>query len=1269
MIRRVLFGVMIAAASGCSNDAPVEQPAPARHVQRPEHANSSRTAQQATPPTVQQPGSQPKAFGGRPPVFSNQAMESMAQIALRRKMSRLAEELQDAGAYVRGGIDDFDTIRRRLQPVREQLPLLDVSTETETPKWNKIRLNQLGKQFDAVRFRAHPAVQTDLYVSIAFTGSISKWEVIPVEGSQKKIAARATVWNVRVEALELPDDNTMIFMRIPGIPAAAENVLWLMRPDDAAWDVNIAVTFLPADSTRRSDNAASLAKSMGITYETPRFTADAQGAKDALQFAKSLMSRGGQNSGQFDSALQAVAPALPELAAGTEQGISWNRIVLNESGQGFDAFRFRCPLNSPSDLRYVIAAPRGREFDFGVVVPDGKVRGMNVKLEIDLQLASVELPQENVTFFKHLLNGRFQAGEEYVFWVRSGDGPSQPTALGLHFAPMGPEPNFTSSRQIAAAAQIALPETIEPSRVAAARRICCAWEGKEAGLLREALQSVASALPELNPSTGDSDLNWNTLELNADGIGFDAFRFKSPLSQPADFFCVFTNAQDLRWQMIPAEGFASRIFDIRRTRGIEYEGVDTPSGSETAFAALTDWQQGNAITPGREYILWFRSPEGAAPRKVQLAIRLVPDVSKQAYNSAYEIASRLGIVVRTESFTGGRTVLGRHKSRVVDQRFSPEGTMLLSLDRKGTLHLWNLETKQLLGTLDFKDARLASMLSLSHDGRLAAVGLDEPARVVVWDLRTRSQIAEIAVEGWWTKTVEFSPDGSQLAVFSTTPVGGGFQQHFEVRQVASGERVCSARVAGVSIQRIKWTNDGRLIGGGQAWVKRENMSSISVPVLRVWDPKTLKQTEERKEGNGSIQDLAISDSAGLLAVAGLPAVTKLWKLDELEELVPLTTFGSTGSVALSADGRLAAMGSQESVIQLWDLERRRPVSWRKAQGGAISRLQFAPDGNWLSALTNDSTVQVWDTRFPDSIAEVNSIGMKLIRIPAGSFEMGSPDLDQIGVQTKDNGPRLAIILHDSQRPPAAEMPRHTVVITHPFKMAMHEVTVGQFRQFVSETGYKTSAEQGRTGGGHIIDPNAGWQYRPEYNWRNPGFAQDDSHPVVQISWLDAEAFCRWLSAKEGAVYRLPTEAEWEYACRAGTTSTLNFEQHADLLPLVANIADLSILKHYTRYDNANRTWDDEFPFSSPVGSFCPNAFGLYDMYGNACEWCADWFDPQYYAQSPEQDPPGPSNGKNRVQRGASFLHGSRQTHSAAREFDKPDVAQSVGGFRVVQEIQ
>src|SRR3990172_3546363 len=178
-------------------------------------------------------------------------------------------------------------------------------------------------------------------------------------------------------------------------------------------------------------------------------------------------------------------------------------------------------------------------------------------------------------------------------------------------------------------------------------------------------------------------------------------------------------------------------------------------------------------------------------------------------------------------------------------------------------------------------------------------------------------------------------------------------------------------------------------------------------------------------------------------------------------------------------------------------------------------------------------------------ALVNSIGMSLEIVPEGVFQMGSRDpAEELAAMDGEEGAEY----HD-------ELPLHPVRITHPFYLGKFEVTVGQFRQFVEETEYKTEAEQEGQGGFAFNADSQEFEWGPHYNWHNTGWSQTNDHPVVNVSWNDAMAFCQWLSDKEGLTYRLPTEAEWEYACRAGTETRYSSGDSPEYLADIANLGN------------------------------------------------------------------------------------------------------------------
>jgi len=245
---------------------------------------------------------------------------------------------------------------------------------------------------------------------------------------------------------------------------------------------------------------------------------------------------------------------------------------------------------------------------------------------------------------------------------------------------------------------------------------------------------------------------------------------------------------------------------------------------------------------------------------------------------------------------------------------------------------------------------------------------------------------------------------------------------------------------------------------------------------------------------------------------------------------------------------------------------------------------------------------------------------------------------------------------------ADEGPAHRVELDG-FWMGKCEVTVGQFRKFVDATNHRTDAE--KKGESFGVTSSGGWETQSGLTWRNAGFSQTDLHPVVHVSWNDATAFCRWVSEKTGKRYGLPTEAQWEYACRGGTQTTWAWGDSADGGSGWLNAADQSAKRKYPSWSWPTFDFDDGYVYTAPVGTFRGNPFGLHDMHGNVWEWCADWYDSKYYDASPSRNPGGPSSGSNRVYRGGSWGDAPQDARSANRDWPAPGISGDILGFRVL----
>jgi uncharacterized protein (TIGR02996 family) len=247
----------------------------------------------------------------------------------------------------------------------------------------------------------------------------------------------------------------------------------------------------------------------------------------------------------------------------------------------------------------------------------------------------------------------------------------------------------------------------------------------------------------------------------------------------------------------------------------------------------------------------------------------------------------------------------------------------------------------------------------------------------------------------------------------------------------------------------------------------------------------------------------------------------------------------------------------------------------------------------------------------------NSIGMRLALVPPGTFWMGAPP----GEPYRDPD----------------EGPRHRVEITRPFYLGVYLVTQQEYER--------------------LTGTNPSWFRGGEGRRRTAGGVDPRRLPVECVSYNDGAEFCRRLSLLPqekgaGRAYRLPTEAEWEYACRAGTTTAYHYGHAIDSTR--ANIAEWE----------ADPGEGSAVGRTTPVGSYAPNAFGVFDMHGNVWEWCADWYSATYYRRSPAKDPQGPKRGRTRVLRGGDWDSGQDFCRCANRGHNTLDARHNYNGFRV-----
>lgn len=284
--------------------------------------------------------------------------------------------------------------------------------------------------------------------------------------------------------------------------------------------------------------------------------------------------------------------------------------------------------------------------------------------------------------------------------------------------------------------------------------------------------------------------------------------------------------------------------------------------------------------------------------------------------------------------------------------------------------------------------------------------------------------------------------------------------------------------------------------------------------------------------------------------------------------------------------------------------------------------------------------QQWADYLDRPVRVENSIGMQLALIPAGEFEMGLSESPQAENQPPPGDWRY----REPETIKKEQLPRHRVVLTKAFYISETEVTYSQFRKFVDASGYVTDVERTKGWG----KEDRGWLLRKGYSWRSAGqWRIEDQHPVSNVTWNDAVALCQWLSKHDDlGAYRLPTEAEWEFACRAGTTTHYFFGDDPD---------------QFAEYAWYKENFEIAYQF---VGLKRPNPFGIYDIYGNRQEWCLDVFDPEFYSRSPLSDPVCRSGGEERVLRGGTHTD-MASFCTSSRRWSQPSDTPGAAGIRVV----
>jgi len=589
-------------------------------------------------------------------------------------------------------------------------------------------------------------------------------------------------------------------------------------------------------------------------------------------------------------------------------------------------------------------------------------------------------------------------------------------------------------------------------------------------------------------------------------------------------------------------------------------------------------------------------------------------VAKKGSESGSVAASSAGKEVVVWTLPNGEVKhrLSEHSSTVHCIALNPTGTILAAGCELGDVSIWDLHSNK-RELLETESEQAVVSLAISPNGKLLAVGRDDA--IAIWNLATRKKTAELSAPGVNTD-LQFSPQGDLLASV-------GFDRLLKLWNVAEAELIHTFsghedRILGVAFSP---SGDAMATVGDQG-------------TLILWDVARRIQRWRKNGSKSAIVAVAFSPDGKSLATGGYDWSIHLWDPNLGQKRAEFKShLEGVTALTFTPDGSNLISGGIDRLVKVWkgpQVEIANSKTETKSQNGPKLKITL-PSDIW----PEDAPKLEPLAEFPAKLS--NSIEMKLALIPAGKFQMGSKKSPAgIAGALGEQGWEFCL----------SEFPRHEVIMPRRYYMSTTEITRGQFKAFTDDTGYLTTAEVSG-GGGSSLDPTTGkvlgtfegQTWRNYYNnlGERINLKSDPNLPIAFVSWKDATAFCEWLSKKENARYRLPTEAEWEYACRAGTDTFYWCGDDYETLLECANVPDASFRKSQPSMDYYSVKGDDGYADLAPVGSFKPNPWGLYDMHGNVWEYCLDGFDEFFYYTEVKEDPIADIAHNRHVTRGGCFM--------------------------------
>ena len=1157
--------------------------------------------------------------------------------------------------------------------MRNELEEIQVSVNDEPLKWNTLqiprmtvdpeipdhlkasfppgsvnRLRDVRPRFNAFRFRCPMDQVADLNWVHGVPEQLGQWFILGARDldtyDTQWVETQFRDWNLNFPDAPLPPGNEYLFQEVTGrrfLPGE-EYFVCIAVPDEASGTVRAALQLTPSKPRPRAKSAAEIANRMGLTLSSHTLPQTPAGLQAAFENSERWARDDSAEGRSVWRNVESVWDMIPEIEITREAGKPvWNRLQPNSPFQ-FHAVRFRSPFDHPTDLRSCVISDQ--QIRQGVISRTGDVKRWNGDwLEVNLPFPDGSRPNENLVNWRDLESSEILPGEEYIIWFAPYRRAMLEFEFAIHLSAAGSIAS-TSRGRSAPVFGLTLQDELTSKRVDVALDLAqtIAREKLSTTTMEfdRLMQFVAPALPVLRLSTGE--IVWNECQMTRSV----AYRIEDdPKSGNLLVSVVNPAGTGMEWGI---GGLGQLGLQHGFRVSMPAKRVEVPKGFD-GFIETGVFNGYNNRIP-RSTVLFCYLGEKTLAATVQIAVRANVIGRPNAPVTPQEMMEAMGILF-ANSLQG--ELLGSHQLAVLKLAFLSD-SVLASTSQDNSLQLWNLENKKSPLTMRVP-AFLVTGLAMSADhGLIACLTASQnnvvgSAQVSIHDGKTLKQKNRLQIPtNHFPKFVTISPDGR-----SALSCDGG-------ETTGRSSTLCVWNVAAAQPARVMtfeprtqvfsahWLHDGKTIvaSGGKSWKDPEprNSTPLFAGEIRLIDSETFEIQRTLTDPGDMWMAQSLSGDGKRLGVLSDKGFIKVLDVQSLKPVASLFHEKWGTQIELSADGSRLVSMTRDGKVLIWDVDRDCLIQQWPEAVPQIRTVAMASSGKQIALGRADNQVRIFtvdESKLPEDSTRINSLKMQLARIPAGEFEMGS------------GGPDA----------------KHLVKLTNAFYLGRHEVTVGQFRAFVEATGYRTTVETSGKGGMHRPLGKELPEAKPEWNWKNPGFEQTDRHPVVQISWHDAVAFCEWLSKTEGKTYRLPTEAEWEYASRDGEETRNWFWGNIDIhVPHGANIADAEIQKFYGKYRNAIVA-SDGYPFTAPVGSYAHSRFGLYDMHGNAQEWCLDQYAPLYYSTSPGENPKGPATGTGRVQRGGSYAHREMEATCNHRFSDVAEAATSTYGFRIVMEDQ